>query len=541
METALYDPLRLQALRDTGLMDAPPEPAFDALARSANRLAGTPTALVSLLDADRQFFLSADGLGEPYRSARETPLSHSFCRHVIASGEPLVVDDARAHPLVCQSPVIDEMGVLAYLGVPVLAPGGHVLGTLCVVQPDVRDWRPDELDALRDLAQAASAAIAARLAERTAARDARGARASLSEREAWLALAVEAAGSGLWSADLRTDATFWDARMRELYGVGPDERASIPLALSRIHPDDRAVAADAFTAALADPAGRYSAEARTAGRDGQDRWILSVGQILRGPDGTPDRILGLATDVTERHHAERALRRRSDELEAEVAARTAALERRSDQARQLAAALTRAEQRERRHLAEVLHEDLQQILFGAALHVETDRHRAPAALGRIGRLVGQALDLTRSLAHSLAAPGTADGRLDHALDWLAGLAGSAYGLEVHTELDGDLQVSADVCDAVVHLVRELLFNVVKHAGVTTATLRATGRADRVVVRVADEGVGFDTDRQRRRSHSGMGLRGVRERVRLLGGSCTVRTADGGGTVVTLRVPREGSV
>ena len=530
-------PARLHALRETGLLDAPPEPAFDALTRLANRLLGTQTALVSLVGAERQFVLSEDGLREPVRSARETPLSHSVCQHVVASGEPLVVSDARAHPLVADSPAIEALGVVAYLGAPVRAPGGAVLGALCVIEPQEREWTDAELAGLTDLAGVASAAIGSRLAERRAAKRDAAERDRLSEREPWLALAVESAQLGLWSTDLRTGATYWDARCRELYGVAPDATASVEVARSRVHPDDRAGADAEFARALDDPDGHYCCEKRVQGADGRYRWVRNVGRVHRGADGEPERILGLATDVTERREAERLLRERSEELEAEVTARTIALWRRSEQARRLAAALARVEQRERRHLADVLHEDLQQILFGAALHVEAEREHAPEAFARVGELLGQALELTRSLAHGLAAPGTPDGRLDRALGWLAGAANSAYGLDVRTELEGELQVGLDVCDAVVHLVRELLFNVVKHSGVTEATLRGRATGDRVVIEVADEGVGFDHDRERQRSNAGMGLRGVRERVRLLGGACLVDTTEGGGTLVTLRVPR----
>ena len=92
--TALADAGRLAALRRTGLLDTPPEEAFDRLARLVCRLLGVPAALVSLVEADRQFFKSAFGLPEPWATRRETPLSHSFCQHVVATSAPLVLDDA---------------------------------------------------------------------------------------------------------------------------------------------------------------------------------------------------------------------------------------------------------------------------------------------------------------------------------------------------------------------------------------------------------------------------------------------------------------
>ena len=94
------DPARLAALRATRLLDSPAEHAFDRITKLAARVLNAPVALISLVDADRQFFKSSVGLDEPWHSARETPLSHSFCRHTLQTREPLVVEDARSHPLV---------------------------------------------------------------------------------------------------------------------------------------------------------------------------------------------------------------------------------------------------------------------------------------------------------------------------------------------------------------------------------------------------------------------------------------------------------
>src|SRR4051794_28228610 len=91
-DTVTRDPGRLAALRATGLLDSPPEDACDRLTKPAARALTAPVALISLVDEDRQFFKSSVGLDEPWRSARQTPLSHSFCRHTLHSREPLVVE-----------------------------------------------------------------------------------------------------------------------------------------------------------------------------------------------------------------------------------------------------------------------------------------------------------------------------------------------------------------------------------------------------------------------------------------------------------------
>jgi len=91
-------------MRATGLLDAPADPAFDRVARLAARLLDAPVALVSLVDEDRQFLMSCPGLASPWAERRETPLSRSFCQHVVDRRAPLVVPDARQEPLVAREP-----------------------------------------------------------------------------------------------------------------------------------------------------------------------------------------------------------------------------------------------------------------------------------------------------------------------------------------------------------------------------------------------------------------------------------------------------
>lgn len=147
----IHDPARLDALQRSGLLDSPPEEAFDRLARLASRLLNAPVALVSLIDADRQFFKACLGLPEPWASWRQTPLSHSFCQHVAGSGEPLVIDDAREHPLVRDNLAIPDLGVVAYLGIPLITSDGQALGSFCVIDSQPRQWSPAEVGLLKDL------------------------------------------------------------------------------------------------------------------------------------------------------------------------------------------------------------------------------------------------------------------------------------------------------------------------------------------------------------------------------------------------------
>ena len=149
---------RLLTLRRTALLDSRHEEAFDRLTRRACDAIGVPTALVSLVDADRQFFKSAQGLREPVASARQTPLSHSFCRYVVAGERPLVVPNAREVPFLAGNPGITDLAMIGYAGVPLCA-HGFVLGAFCAIDGMPHEWSAEDLGILEDLASACSTEI----------------------------------------------------------------------------------------------------------------------------------------------------------------------------------------------------------------------------------------------------------------------------------------------------------------------------------------------------------------------------------------------
>jgi two-component system, cell cycle sensor histidine kinase and response regulator CckA len=158
----VHSPSRLDALRRTGLLDSPPEEAFDRLTRLGALSLNVPIALVSLVEDDREFFKSAVGLDAILSGDRSLPASHSFCKYVVASGEPLVVADAFEHPLLRDNPSVREFGVRAYAGVPLITPAGHTLGTFCVVDRNPRVWSSSDIQVLTDLAAAAVTEIVLR-------------------------------------------------------------------------------------------------------------------------------------------------------------------------------------------------------------------------------------------------------------------------------------------------------------------------------------------------------------------------------------------
>src|SRR3954452_6921201 len=154
LSAALADRRRVAALRDAGLLTDTAEEAYDRFTRLAATIVEAPIALFTVITEDEQQFRSQFGLEEPLATERRTPLSHSFCQYVVLSSAPLEVTDAREHPTVKGNPAIEEMQVIAYLGVPLITRKGETLGSLCAIDRRPREWTERDRMVLRDLAAA---------------------------------------------------------------------------------------------------------------------------------------------------------------------------------------------------------------------------------------------------------------------------------------------------------------------------------------------------------------------------------------------------
>lgn len=154
---------RLEAV---GLLDGPPEAAYDNLLHLVAETLSAPIALFSVIDRsrDRQFHKSQLGVPAAWVTRRQLSLSHSFCLHAVDAGATFAVEDARAHPVLRHGPMVEELGIVAYLGVPVRAPGGSALGALCAMDVRARRWGAPDVSVLERLARCVSDAIALRCA-----------------------------------------------------------------------------------------------------------------------------------------------------------------------------------------------------------------------------------------------------------------------------------------------------------------------------------------------------------------------------------------
>jgi len=284
--------------------------------------------------------------------------------------------------------------------------------------------------------------------------------------------------------------------------------------------------------------------------DGMRAEIEQLRQRLARAENVIDALQGGEVDaVVGRHQvallrlreAEEELRRLNRELESRVEERTAEAEQRAAQLRAMALELTHAEERERRRMAQYLHDNLQQHLVGIRLRLgtlEMTDHEVGSELRELGELVGEAIRASRSLARELSPQVLYREGLAEALRWLAGWMGEMHGLEVAALVE---DVAPDEPRLEVFLfqaARELLFNVVKHSAVSEAALRLSADDDRLRLVVTDGGRGFDPGRISQRSgrETGLGLVSIRERAVALGGEVEISSAVGDGTQVVVEVP-----
>lgn len=150
---ARLDTRRLAAVAETELVGTAPEERFDRLTRLAAHTLGVPVTFLSLVDHDSDFYKSAHGLPEPLATTRALG-GETFCHFTLVSDGVLVVEDARSHPLLSQVPTVESLGVVAYLGVPLLSADGHAIGAFCAVDTAPRSWSESDIDALVALARA---------------------------------------------------------------------------------------------------------------------------------------------------------------------------------------------------------------------------------------------------------------------------------------------------------------------------------------------------------------------------------------------------
>ena len=261
-------------------------------------------------------------------------------------------------------------------------------------------------------------------------------------------------------------------------------------------------------------------------------WLVSYYPLIE--DEEVRGVSVVTQDVTAIRRAQAGLERLTAELETRVSERTV-------EVRRLATELTYAEQAERKRIGQVLHDDLQQLLYALQVRMEMVGRALSAAgsstvsLDEANRLIERAVQATRTLTVDLSPPILEGEGFERALHWVAHRMEDAHGLRVIVEGETEVEINPDIQVLLSRIVRELLFNVVKHADTDEVRIRVETDQERVTVTVADQGRGFNVDAAGQ-GGSGFGLFSSRERLVLIGGDLLVESEPGVGTTVRVVSP-----
>ncbi len=349
---------------------------------------------------------------------------------------------------------------------------------------------------------------------------------AISERE--FRLLAEAIPQIVWTTQPDGWNTYFNHQWVEYTGLSLEESCghgwNIPF-----HPEDKQRAWDAWQNAVTNLAS-YSLECRLRRADGAYRWWLIRGVPVFDGNGEAVKWFGTCTDIEDLKLAEEALRQANGDLE-----------RRAAQLRALAGELTLAEQRERSRLANLLHDHLQQILVAAkfrlALLGRGGDDLVKQAAKEVEELLDESISTSRSLTAELSPPILHEAGLNEGLQWLARRMADTQGLFVNLELNECGPLPEDLRILLFQSVRELLFNIVKHAQVRSAVVNLRQLGGLLQVTVSDQGTGFDPDMLLPGEGSrGFGLLSIQERLQYVGGKLEIQSEPGRGSRFVLCVP-----
>jgi PAS domain S-box-containing protein len=342
--------------------------------------------------------------------------------------------------------------------------------------------------------------------------------------------------------DVNRQVQSWNPAATLITGYTEDEIVGRPADIL-FTPEDVARGMPAKEAATAAQNGRAEDERWHLRKNGSRFWGSGIMTARRDQAGNLVGFIKILRDQTARKHAEEELRTLNDTLEQRVSERTGALLQNQRQLRQLASELGKTEQRERQRLAVELHDHLTQMLAICSMKLSVVRAsfgvgRVPKAADELSELLTESLNYTRTLMADLSPLPLNENDIVEAVKWVANRM-KQHGLEVAVADDGQPKhLSEDLHTVLFQSVRELLYNIVKHAGAHTAKVMLRRVDNTVEIEIADPGKGFNVSERafRPSGEGGFGLFNIRERLELLGGQFRIESAPGRGTRATLVAP-----
>lgn len=358
-----------------------------------------------------------------------------------------------------------------------------------------------------------------------------------------------------WTFDIQANRVYADENLARLFSssVTRDDAAGGPLQqyLAAVHPEDRAMVKESIEEAIREPGQLFEKDYRLVQVDGSVRWVTARGRVERDSEGKALQFPGVMIDVTDRKEAEASLRKMAETLEAQVRTRTGELEARnaeilqqSQQLRDLSNRLQESQDHERRRLARELHDSAGQIIVALGMNLDLLEQEAagrPEA-GRLAesqKLVQELNNEIRTMSYLLHPPLLDEAGLSSALEWYIQGLQDRGAIEVELSLPADLgRFAAETEMSIFRVVQESLSNIYRHSGASRARIELTPQPELILLKIQDNGTGISAATLANiRSHrSGVGVAGMRERIRHLGGTMDI-ASDDHGTVVTVTLPR----
>jgi PAS domain S-box-containing protein len=371
-----------------------------------------------------------------------------------------------------------------------------------------------------------------------------------------LRFALETSHTGAWDLALADHTAFRSLEHDRIFGYAELlPQWTYEMFLDHVLAEDREEVNAKFRHAV-ETQGDWGFECRIRRADGEVRWIWAAGRHRADAAGTVRRMAGVVQDITERKRAEEMLRineeslRHANEfLEQRVRERTMdlqnlaeQLERGRHELRKLASELVMAEERERKRIAGVLHDDIAQTLASVRMRLDLLDHmpsdQKDQSLKETKALLRQSIQETRRLMSDLGNPLLFDMGIKPACEALANRLMEAHPVRIRCDIrDAYKNLDPDVKAILYQVVRELLNNVVKHSRAQNALVTIDMENGHFRVKVADDGVGFDYPMLGApTAEGGFGLYSIRERLIAMDGSLRVESAPETGTTVTAVLP-----
>ena len=341
----------------------------------------------------------------------------------------------------------------------------------------------------------------------------------------------------IFMMDTERRITVWNTGPERIFGYSPEEIIGQSADVIFTDPD-RAEGIPQREMELAQKRGETSDERPHRSKDGSIFWASGILAALYDSDGKLYGYAKLLRDNTDRRIAQDRLRELNESLETRVKERTR-------QVRVLASTLTMAEQEERRRISQILHDDLQQLLYSVQMKLtllaqETGKSNPDILKNKTIEActsIREAIKTTRELSVDLSPPVLKGEGLTEALEWLIPLMEDVHNIKVDLTAPEPFCIpNEDMRVLLFQIVRELLFNIVKHAGTDQARVQLDMAKDNgIQIRISDNGRGFDV-RAAEKRRKGFGLFSVRERLSLFGGSMIIESSIGKGSCITLNAP-----